>query len=206
MRLALLAAAAALLITACSPKTETVPAEAPLPLDETSILDEEAPALPPSALDLSKIALAMRVPSGFSADDGADLLINVTNPRLGVNISETFGLDMVEGIESPFLASEAREGFRIWTYTTQVEDAERLTALSLELIRLKTEAPGENELVFSAAAPMCRSDTAAEPGSLSRTIYIRVMPEQDFLILAPEQVLNPGDVPGLERFWEPCTE
>ena len=207
MRLALLAAIAALLITACSPKAETVLADEPLPLEASSILEEPAPqpVLDPTALDLSKIALAMRIPSAFRAkEDEAHLQISVTNARLGVNISETFDLETVDGIESDFLASETRDGFRIWTYATQPEDAERLTALSLELVRLKTVAPGENELTFGAVAPGCWNEQAQTPGSLSRTLYIRLVPDEDFMILVPEQMLGEGDLPGIESFWGAC--
>lgn len=209
MRLVLLAALAALLITACSPKAETVLAEEPLPLEASSILEEPAPqpALDPTALDLSKIALAMRIPTAFRAyDDGARLRIGVTNARLGVNISEVFALSPVDGVESAFLAGEGKDGFTMLTYATQAADAERLTALSLELVRLKTEAPGENELTFVADAPGCWNGAADIPTSLPRTLYIRVVPEQDFMILVPEQELGEGDVPGIEGILTACTE
>lgn len=208
MRLVLLAAMAALLITACSPKAETVLADEPLPLESSGILEEPAPqpVLDPTALDLSKIALAMRIPTAFRAyDDGARLRIGVTNPRLGVNISEVFALSPVDGVESAFLTGEGKDGFTMWTYATQAADGERLTALSLELVRLKTEAPGENELTFVADAPGCWND-ADIPTSLPRTLYIRVVPEQDFMILVPEQELGEGDVPGIEGTLAACTE
>ncbi len=209
MRLVLLAAAAALLITACSPKTVTAPAEPPMQIDESSILDEPPPAatLDPAELDLSKIALAMRIPAAFRAyDDGASLLISVTNPRLGVNIAESFALDTVGTFESAFLAREEKPGFTIWTYATRPEDAARLTAVSLELVRLRNEAPGENELTFGATAPGCWNEPSQTPDSLSRTLYIRVVPEADFEVLVPEERVNPADVPGTESFWGACTE
>ncbi len=209
MRLACLAAAAALLITACSPAADKAPDEAPLPLDKSSILDEPPPqpTLDPAALDLSKIALAMRIPEEFRAyEEDAQLQISVSSPRLGVNIAEAFRLDTVESMDSDFLESQAREGFRIWTYSTRSEDAARLTALSLELVRLKNEAPGENELTFAAVAPGCWNEASQTPGSLSRTLYIRVIPQQDFQILVPEEMLATSDVPGVESAWGACAE
>jgi hypothetical protein len=161
----------------------------------------------PTMLDLSRIALAMRIPSAFQAyDDGAYLQINLISPRLGVDIAETFPLVSTSDVESPFLTSEARPDFTIWTYGTKPEDAARLAALSAEVARLKVEAPGENELTFGAVAPGCWKEEEQKPDSLARTLYIRVVPEEDFQIFVPEQVLAAGDIPGLESFWAACTE
>jgi len=208
MRLALIAATAALLLTACSPKTEKPAPEAPLPVEESSVMTETAPPVPtldPTQLDLSKIALAMRIPSAFRAyDDGAYLQINVISPRLGVDLAEAFPLVTFEGFDSQILATENKDGFTIWTYATRPEDAARLAALSAELARLKAEAPGENELNFGAVAPGCWNEPEQTPGSLARTLYIRVMPEEDFQVFVPEQVLTERDLPGIESFWGAC--
>ncbi len=212
MRFAFVAAAAALLLAACSPKPETASPEGPMTVEESSVRTAEPsqppePALDPTQLDLSRIALAMRIPSAFRAyDDGAYLQINVISPRLGVDIAESFPLSASLGFDSPFLASEAREGFSIWTYSTRPEDRPRLAALSQELVRLKTEAPGENELTFGAIAPGCWNEPEQTPGSLARTLYIRVVPEEDFQIFVPEQILTEGDLPGIDSFWGACTE
>jgi hypothetical protein len=207
MRLALIAALA--LLTACSPKTGTSKSDTPLPVETTTPQTAPEPApepqVDPTQLDLSRIALAMRIPSTFRAyDDGAVLQINVISPRLGVDIAQSFALETTEGYDSAFLASEAKDGFTIWTYATKPEDAERLAALSRELVRLKTEAPGENELTFGAIAPGCWNEPEETPGSLARTLYIRVQPETDFQVFVPEQVLTAGDLPGLESFWGAC--
>lgn len=212
MRFAFVAVAAALLLAACSPKPETASPEGPMTVEESSVRTAEPsqppePALDPTQLDLSRIALAMRIPSAFRAyDDGAYLQINVISPRLGVDIAESFPLSASLGFDSPFLASEAREGFSIWTYSTRPEDRPRLAALSQELVRLKTEAPGENELTFGAIAPGCWNEPEQTPGSLARTLYIRVVPEEDFQIFVPEQILTEGDLPGIDSFWGACTE
>lgn len=208
MRLALVACLCAALV-ACSPKTEMAPDAVPLPVEDTSPPPpaDPLPTLDPSALDLSKIALAMRIPSTFRAyEDGAHLQINVINPRLGVDIAETFGLTTTQGSDSAFLTSEAKDGFTVWTYATLPEDAERLRALSLELVRLKREAPGENELTFGAIAPGCWNETEETPTSLARTLYIRVVPEEDFQVFVPEQVLTRGALPGTESFWGACQD
>jgi len=208
MRLALVVATAALLLAACSPKAEKPAPEAPLPVEESSVMTETpppAPTLDPTQLDLSKIALAMRIPSTFRAyDDGAYLQINVISPRLGVDLAESFPLVTSEGFDSQFLATENKDGFTIWTYATRPEDAARLAALSAELARLKAEAPGENELNFGAVAPGCWNEPEQTPGSLARTLYIRVMPEEDFQVFVPEQVLTEGALPGIETFWGAC--
>ena|SRR3990167_1622504 len=209
MRLVLIAAAAACLLGACSPKAEPSGSEPPLPVEKTSVLTQapEAPVLDPGALDLSKIALAMRIPSTFRAsEDEAYLKIGVVSPRLGVNIDESFALDTVEETASEFLASEARDGFTIYTYATRPEDADRLAALSLELVRLKAEAPGENELTFGAQAPGCWNEPEQTPGSLARTLYIRLVPDEDFQILVPEEVVSQGGQPGLESYWGACED
>ena len=53
------------------------------------------PTLDPTQLDLSKIALAMRIPSAFRAyDDGAYLQINVISPRLGVDRRQVGGAEI----------------------------------------------------------------------------------------------------------------
>ncbi len=208
MRLFLIAGLAAAL-AACSPKTEKAPDAAPLPVEETAPPEQAGPlpSLDPTELDLSKIALAMRIPSTFRAyDDGAYLQINLINPRLGVDIAEEFALDAKEGSDSPFLASEAREGFTMWSYATMPEDAERLRALSLEVARLKQEAPGENELTFGAVAPGCWNEPEATPTSLARTLYIRVLPEEDFQVFVPELELTKDAIPGIESFWGACAE
>ena len=207
MRLALVAAL--VLVSACSPKTETSKSDTPLPVETTTpqMAQEAAPEpqLDPTQLDLSKIALAMRIPSTFRAyDDGAILQINVINPRLGVDIAQSFALETTEGFNSDFLQSESKDGFTIWTYATKPKDAERLAALSQELMRLKNEAPGENELTFGAIAPGCWNEPEETPGSLARTLYIRVLPEMDFQVFVPEQVLTAGDMPGIETFWGAC--
>jgi len=212
MRFAFVAAAAALLLAACSPKPETASPEGPMTVEESSVRTPAPsrapePTLDPTELDLSRIALAMRIPSAFRAyDDGAYLQINVISPRLGVDIAESFPLSASLGFDSPFLASEAREGFSIWTYSTRPEDRPRLAALSQELVRLKSEAPGENELTFGAIAPGCWNEPEQTPGSLARTLYIRVVPEEDFQIFVPEQILTEGDLPGIESFWGACAE
>jgi hypothetical protein len=96
MRLALLAVL--VLAAACAPKPESTSDSAPLTVEEPALRDEPQPAGPepqvdPTALDLSKIALAVRLPSTFRADeDGARLQINIISPRLGVNIAETIPL------------------------------------------------------------------------------------------------------------------
>lgn len=207
MRLALVAAF--VLLAACSPKTEPASGAAPLPVETTTPqMAPEAPPEPqvdPTQLDLSQIALAMRIPSAFRAyDDGAFLQINVINPRLGVDIAQSFALVTSEGFDSTFLAGEQKDGFTIWTYATKPEDAGRLAALSQELVRLKAEAPGENELTFGAIAPGCWNEPEETPGSLARTLYIRVTPADDFQVFVPEQVLTEGDLPGIESFWGAC--
>jgi hypothetical protein len=35
-------------------------------------------------------------------------------------------------------------------------------------------------------------------------LYIRVVPEEDFQVFVPEQILNEGDLPGIETFWGAC--
>lgn len=210
MRFALALATAALMLAACSPKVETPPTEPPLQLEEPGVradAGDPQPNVDPTQLDLSKIALAMRIPSTFRAyDDGAYLQINVISPRLGVDLAEAFPLVSSEGFDSQFLATENKDGFTIWTYATRPEDAGRLAALSAELARLKAEAPGENELTFGAIAPGCWNEPEQTPGSLARTLYIRVMPEEDFQVFVPEQVLTEGDLPGIETFWGACAK
>jgi len=201
--------AAALALAACSPKTDTAdPDAAPLTVEHKGEAPADAvPTLDPAELDLSKIALAMRIPATFSAyEDGAKLQVTVVSPRLGVAIEESFPLVTNEGYESPFLESEERTDFRIWTYATKPEDAARLDTLSRELVRLKREAPGENELTFGAVAPGCWNEAEQTPGSLSRTLYIRVKPELDFQVFVPEQVLDEGDMAGMESFWAACAD
>lgn len=208
MRLAFAALSATLLLAACSPKSGPQDSGTPLPVDASKPAASEAapePAIDPGALDLSKISLAMRIPSTFRArSDGALLQINVINPRLGVDIAETFALVATSESGSPFLAREARDGFTIWTYGTKPEDAQRLATLSAELARLKREAPGENELAFGAVAPGCWNEPEQTPGSLARTLYIRLVPEEDYQVLVPEQVVAQGAVPGTESFWGAC--
>jgi hypothetical protein len=209
MRLALLLAAA-LMLAACSPKADTASADAPLQVDEMSVVTDPAapePQVDPTELDLSQIALAMRIPSAFRAyDDGAALQINLISPRLGVDIAENFPLVITRDVESPFLTSELKDGFSIWTFGTRAEDSTRLAALSAEVARLKVEAPGENELTFGALAPGCWAEPEQTPGSLARTLYIRVVPTDDFQVFVPEQVLAEGDIPGIETYWGACEE
>lgn len=211
MRILLLAASAALLLGACSPKAGTPEAAEPLTIEspeppQASEEDFEAP-LDPGALDLSRIALAMRIPSTFRAyEEGAYLQINVISPRLGIDYAENFPLEQTAGTESAFLKSEARDGYTIWTYGPKAENADMLMALSAELARLKREAPGENELSFGVIAPGCWNEPEQTPGSLARTLYIRVVPEEDFMVLVPEQVVAQGQVPGTESFWGACSE
>lgn len=209
MRLALIACLAALLV-ACTPKTEpAAPAEAPVAAEPASTAEElPPPALDPTELDLSKIALAMRIPSSFRAyDDGAHLQINLINPSLGIDIAESFALQSFTGTgASPFLESELKDGFSMWTYATVPEDAERLRALSLEVARLKVESPGNNELTFGAVAPGCWNEKEATPTSLARTLYIRVLPEEDFQVFVPELNLTKDQLPGIESFWAACVD
>lgn len=209
MRVLLLAFA--VLLAACSPKTETPTSdEPPMTADASGGVTAPQPQAPqptldPTELDLSKIALAMRIPSTFRAyGDGAYLQINVTSPRLGVDLAESFPMSIFEGHDSTFLKSEEKDGFTIWTYATRPDDTERLSALSQEIVRLKNEAPGENELSFGAIAPGCWNEAQQSPESLARTLYIRVMPEEDFQVFVPEQTLNQADLPGIESFWGAC--
>ncbi|ABI78257.1 putative lipoprotein [Hyphomonas neptunium ATCC 15444] len=203
--------AASALLAACSPSPpaeegETLQAELTSPVETAEDAAEGAsPTVDPTALDFSRIALAMRIPAAFEAgEDGAYLQINVTNPRLSVDISEEFPLVQTREVTSPFLEAEAREGFRIWTYGTHSEDGPRLQAISGELARLKREAPGENELSFGAIAPGCWNEASQTPTSLKRTLYIRVSPEADFELFVPEQEIAQGDIPGTESFWAAC--
>lgn len=195
------------LLAACAPSPpaeegETLKAELTSPLEAA---EAPAPVVDPTALDLSGIALAMRIPAAFEArDDGAYLQINVTNPRLGVDVSEEFPLVQTSQVNSPFLAAEAREGFRIWTYGTRPEDGPLLQAISGELARLKREAPGENELSFGAIAPGCWNEASQTPASLKRTLYIRVSPEADFELFVPEEEIGQGEMAGGESFWAAC--
>jgi hypothetical protein len=207
MRLALMLATA-LLLAACSPKADTAAPDASQQVNERSVVSDPAPPEPtldPTELDLSKIALAMRIPSAFRADDdGAALQINLTSPRLGVDIAETFPLVITADVESQFLTSQLKDGFSIWTFGTRAEDSARLAALSAQVARLKVEAPGENELTFGALASGCWAEPEETPGSLARTLYIRVMPEDDFQVFVPEQVLAEADPAGIETFWGAC--
>lgn len=199
------------LLAACSPSApveegETLQAELTSPVETfEEAASDAAPVVDPTALDLSRIALAMRIPAAFEArEDGAYLQINVTNPRLGINLSEEFPLVQTGEVTSPFLAAEAREGYRIWTYGTRSEDGPLLQAISGELARLKREAPGENELSFGAIAPGCWNEATQTPDSLRRTLYIRVTPEADFELFVPEQEITQGDIAGMESFWAAC--
>lgn len=205
--------AASALLAACSPSApaekgeagETLQAELTSPAPAAEDADAATPLLDPTALDFSRIALAMRIPTAFQArEEGAMLQINVTNERLGVNVAEEFPLVQTSEVTSPFLASEAREGYRIWTYGTRPEDGPLLQAISAELARLKREAPGENELSFGAVAPGCWNEASQTPESLRRTLYIRVSPEADFELFVPEQEVGKGELPGLESFWGAC--
>lgn len=205
--------AASVLLAACSPSApaekgeagETLQAELTSPVEAAEDAEAAAPLLDPTALDFSRIALAMRIPTAFEArEEGALLQINVTNQRLGIDLAEEFPLVQTSEVTSPFLASEAREGYRIWTYGTRPEDGPLLQAISAELARLKREAPGENELSFGAVAPGCWNEASQTPESLRRTLYIRVSPEADFELFVPEQEVGKGDLPGLESFWGAC--
>lgn len=209
MRTWILAASA--LLVACSPtppaeEGETLQAELTSPVETAA--EEPPPAAPvldPTALDFSRIALAMRIPAAFEArEDGAYLQINVTNQRLGVNLAEQFQLVQTSEVTSPFLDAEARDGFRIWTYGTRAEDGPMLQSISAELARLKSVAPGENELNFGAVAPGCWNEAVQSPESLRRTMYIRVSPESDFELFVPEQEIGRGEAPGMESFWAAC--
>lgn len=208
----LIAASAVALLAACSPSApaekegETLRAEITSPVEAAAGQGEpDGPVLDPSALDLSQIALAMRIPSVFVArEDGAYLQINVTNPRLGVDIAEEFALLKTADTGSAFLAGQAKEGYTVWTYGTRPEDADRLRALSAELARLKAEAPGENELSFGAIAPGCWDEAAPTPASLKRTMYLRISPETDFELFVPEQEIGQGEMPGNESYWAAC--
>lgn len=199
-------------LAACSPpasgpETGDVTPLAEMAADKAGIdLPEPAgPVLDPSALDLSDIAIAMRIPSNFEArDEGAYLQIHVISPRLGVEIEEEFPLVLTRDVASPFLAAEAKDGFAIWSYVTRPEHEAHLKAISAELSRLKAEAPGENELSFGAIAPGCWNETERSPGSLRRTLYLRVDPEADFELFVPEQEIGEGELPGHESFWAPC--
>ncbi|MFN4185959.1 MAG: hypothetical protein ACK4M6_14370 [Hyphomonas sp.] len=209
MRYLIIAASA--LLAACSPSPpveegETLQAELTSPLESVQeAAGDAAPMIDPTALDLSRIALAMRIPAAFEArEDGAYLQINVTNPRLGVDIAEDFPLVQTSEVTSPFLAAEVREGYRIWTYGTRNEDGPLLQAISGELARLKREAPGENELSFGAIAPGCWKEAAQTPASLKRTLYIRVSPEADFELFVPEEEIGQGDMAGIDSFWAAC--
>lgn len=205
--------AASALLAACSPSApaekggagETLQAELTSPLEAAGDAEAATPLLDPTALDFSRIALAMRIPTAFEArEEGALLQINVTNQRLGIDLAEEFPLVQTRDVTSPFLAAEAREGYRIWTYGTRPEDGPLLQAISAELARLKREAPGENELSFGAVAPGCWNEASQTPESLRRTLYIRVSPEADFELFVPEQEVGKGDLPGLESFWGAC--
>lgn len=205
--------AASALLAACSPSApaekgeagETLQAELTSPLEAAGDAEAATPLLDPTALDFSRIALAMRIPTAFEArEEGALLQINVTNQRLGIDLAEEFPLVQTRDVTSPFLAAEAREGYRIWTYGTRREDGPLLQAISVELARLKREAPGENELSFGAVAPGCWNEASQTPESLHRTLYIRVSPEADFELFVPEQEVGKGDLPGLESFWGAC--
>lgn len=205
--------AASAFLAACSPSApaekgeagETLPAELTSPVEAAEDAETATPLLDPTALDFSRIALAMRIPTAFQArEEGAMLQINVTNERLGVDLAEEFPLVQTSEVTSPFLASEAREGYRIWTYGTRPEDGPLLQAISAELARLKREAPGENELSFGAVAPGCWNEASQTPESLRRTLYIRVSPEADFELFVPEQEVGKGELPGLESFWGAC--
>lgn len=205
--------AASALLAACSPSApaekgeagETLQAELTSPLEAAEDAEAATPLLDPTALDFSRIALAMRIPTAFEArEEGALLQINVTNQRLGIDLAEEFPLVQTRDVTSPFLAAEAREGYRIWTYGTRPEDGPLLQAISAELARLKREAPGENELSFGAVAPGCWNEASQTPESLRRTLYIRVSPEADFELFVPEQEVGKGDLPGLESFWGAC--
>lgn len=201
------------LAAACSPSPpaeegETLQAELTSPVEVAEEASADAaPALDPAALDLSGIALAMRIPAVFDArEEGALLFINVTNPRLDVNIAEEFPLRQTSDVQSAFLDGEAREGFRIWTYATRPEDAPALQAISGELARLKAEAPGENELSFGAIAPGCWNEPSQTATSLKRTLYLRVSPETDFQLFIPEQELTKESMRDTDNFWAPCNE
>ena len=205
--------AASVLLAACSPSApaekseagETLQAELTSPVEAAGDAEAATPLLDPTALDFSRIALAMRIPTAFEArEEGAQLQINVTNQRLGIDLAEEFPLVQTRDVTSPFLAAEAREGYRIWTYGTRPEDGPLLQAISAELARLKREAPGENELSFGAVAPGCWNEANQTPESLRRTLYIRVSPEADFELFVPEQEVGKGDLPGLESFWGAC--
>ncbi|MBA4226311.1 MAG: hypothetical protein C0456_06730 [Hyphomonas sp.] len=205
--------AASVLLAACSPSApaekgeagETLQAELTSPVEAAEDAETATPLLDPTALDFSRIALAMRIPTAFEArEEGALLQINVTNQRLGINLAEEFPLVQTSEVTSPFLAAEAREGYRIWTYGTRPEDGPLLQAISAELARLKREAPGENELSFGAVAPGCWNEASQTPESLRRTLYIRVSPEADFELFVPEQEVGRGELPGLESFWGAC--
>ncbi|PKP80588.1 MAG: hypothetical protein CVT79_15020 [Alphaproteobacteria bacterium HGW-Alphaproteobacteria-18] len=209
MRYMIIAASACL--AACSPSApveegETLQAQLTSPVEAASDeADTASAAIDPSALDFSRIALAMRIPAAFEArQEGAYLHINVTNERLGVDLSEEFPLIQTSEVTSPFLDAEAREGFRIWTYGMRPEDGPLLQAISGELARLKREAPGENELNLGATAPGCWNEASQSPGSLKRTLYIRVSPEADFELFVPEQDIGQGELPGMESFWAAC--
>nr|WP_290916833.1 hypothetical protein [Hyphomonas sp. 34-62-18] len=213
MRFMIVAASA--MLVACSPSApaekaeegETLQAELTTPVEAAEDAEAATPLLDPTALDFSRIALAMRIPTAFQArEEGATLQINVTNERLGVNVAEEFPLVQTSEVSSPFLASEAREGYRIWTYGTRPEDGPLLQAISAELARLKREAPGENELSFGAIAPGCWNETSQTPESLRRTLYIRVSPDADFELFVPEQEVGKGELPGLESFWAACED
>ncbi len=171
--------------------SSTPVAETPSPAQSVKPADAKPPSQHPFENDLRDLEIAVRLIDGFLVEkDTARFEFKVTMADGSNPIDEVFVLEETHNVQSPFLASEARDGYFVKTYRVKDQDRMRMHGASEKLEELKKNSTGGNDLHFLASVQTLPDPNKDLPDTFSLTVYGRSHKSFDFVPLGAEQKVS----------------
>ncbi|MCI4643449.1 MAG: hypothetical protein MRY64_01565 [Hyphomonadaceae bacterium] len=197
-------------LTACGgaePGEETAALEVnTLTVDFEDTADAAVSELQGLSEEFAVVEMAARTQDAFRVNRSAVFTVQAYDDQREMRVNESFDLKNMDRTDSPVLTAHEAPGFVIHTFTLAEDDASRILAVRQTLSRMKTAAPGENELSLNAYVTGCLKDPNNRPEDLKLSVFLRIRPDGDFFPFFSEQVLPASGPAYAASFWTPCEE
>lgn len=186
--------------------------EAAPPIEFIGEADEEALAETLSDVDavfrgFLTLRFAVRASDAFRVKPDGTVLTLTALTGDETRLSETFTLAPLD-IAAPdsLMQAAGRDGARLTTFQLSGEDEARMAGAVRTLTEMRQDAPGQNELNWSANVKLCREPGAEAPDHVDLTYYVEFDREAGFVQIAPEQRVRRDAFAGTLDFWDACAE
>jgi len=161
----------------------------------------------PLSMDPADVRVAARLPEHYNIAPGqATMSLSVERQKTRERVAEEFTLAQTDIIDSPRLAKEEKEGYRILTFSVAEKDRARFRQFQNTAKRWKTETPDDARGQMSLTVQPCLQE--GKPlGEVRVSSYIQMESGADFMVLTKDlDLARQYDVDGLTREVKPCPQ